>query len=192
MKVKIMFIFLLVVSGIFGWFLFETLNAPKYNITINDTATIELDRDRSFYLLYDSFLTLNDGGRAINVTQNTIYSLVQLHCIDGNQYDLFIKMKNINTNDYIYLNGHGDNTTITIQNKRSLGKFNLEKATYEITISPASQSALSNENNYHFVLYPTSLILNIFILVFTSALIFVLIGMIIVFYANISNNKEKN
>jgi|GEM_PF-5086916 len=191
MKSQILCLALLFVSATFGWFLYETLNVPKYSFSINETVEVSIDRERTFFLLCDSPILLKEEGSAITVIKSTIYSLLQLDGQDGLEYEFFAKMKNLDLNQYIYLSGHSDQTTVTVQSMRSLGKYSLQQGTYELLITPASINSLANQDDYSFMLYPTSLILNFALLMFSGAAMVVLIGFIIVFYLQKRIKKEE-
>jgi len=130
---------------------------------INETLELDVELDGSYYLLYNNVMPTS----YFDVSESTIYSLVEFPVspILG-EYGLFINVRQEITNDRFYLEGYGTQSSVEINGKDALGKFNLVEGSYDITITAATLDTIEIQDDFVFTIVPTSFIRDLLLSIF--------------------------
>lgn len=151
---------------VFAFSLEGAIATEFHTIALDDTTTIDVEGDMKFHLLYDGYVPASD----VLIDEQTTYTRIRFNewTFYGDDTILFIRVKNLTTNEYVYLDPLGPNTSITINDAQALGTYTLETGEHEIEIVPASSGALEFGDDFTFTLAPTSFIRDLLLSVFSG------------------------
>jgi hypothetical protein len=171
---------------VFALSLQGAITAESQTFGIDDTITIDVDDEQRFYLLYDGFFSASSA----DVQVETIYSRIRLDdgTFFGDDITMFARVKNLDTNDYVYLDAFGPNTSITINDSQALGTYTLQAGEHEIQIVASSPDAADLAESFSFTLVPTSFLRDIFLSVFGGI---ATITFLVLFFVSLSMRSKR-
>lgn len=171
---------LMLITGLgFALSLTSVLETSFIEFNMNETLELEVTSNESYYLLYNSVIATD----FYEVSQSTIYSLIDFYEYPYLDISLFANVRQNGTNERFYLEGFGEYSSVKLNGLDALGIYDLEKGTYQITISPASNDALTMQDDFVFTLAPADFTLNILVTVFAGIATFILFFIFVVSFA---------
>lgn len=132
----ISFILLTVFSILFFTNLEDSLNLNVDTFSFDETYTYNVGMNKNVYLLYDSRYNTD----FYSVSRVNIYTKISFNTTDA----IFVRIKNIDDNEYYYVDGFGETSSVKYGDYDALGTIELRSGEYEISITSASGAIPSN------------------------------------------------